>query len=220
MGCIVRMLQISSPQIWTALLLETSQIASVPLLPCNFSFLLCSFHSLLSLPGFSPQLLACGHHHLYRILASGPNQPDFLFLTVPLSSRERKCDWLSSDKVIIPLFWGCNDMVPKVVSSRVWEVLRVCGDKKEIIQISNWVLFIWKLSIMVLLISCFSLHFLKNMLFLISPRLINFWRYYGNFYHHNSQMCPNSLWIFFNSIILDYANIQFYIGLVKKNFSR
>lgn len=48
---------------------------------------------------------------------------------------------------------------------------------------------------MVLLISCFSLHFLKNMLFLISPRLINFWRYYGNFHHHNSQMWPSSLQI-------------------------
>lgn len=219
MGCIVRMLQISGPQIWTASLLETSQVASAPLLPCSFSFLLCSFHSLLYLLGFSTQLRACGHH-LYKILASGPNQPDFLFLTVPLIFRDRKCDWSSSDKVIIPLLWGCDDMVPKVVSCRVWQVLRVCEDKKEIIQISNWVLFIWKLSIMVLLISCFSLHFLKNMLFLISPILINFWRYYGNFHHHNSQMWPNPLWIFFKSIILDYANIQYYIGLGNKNFSR
>ena len=108
------------PSNMDCIVIKTSQIASVPLLLCNFSFLLCSFHSLLSLPGFSPQLRACVHHHLYRILVSGPNQPDFLFLTVPLSSRERKCDWLSSDKVIIPLFWGCDDMVPKAVSSRVW----------------------------------------------------------------------------------------------------
>lgn len=59
------------------------------LLPCSFSFLLCSFHSLLYLLGFSTQLRACGHH-LYKILASGPNQPDFLFLTVPLIFQGQK----------------------------------------------------------------------------------------------------------------------------------
>lgn len=92
-----------------------------PFLPCSFSFLLCSFHSSLSLIGFCTQPLSCGHDSFYKIIAPGANQLDFLAVShSPLISRERKCDWFSLDKVIIPLFWGWDLMVYMVVSSRLW----------------------------------------------------------------------------------------------------